>query len=410
MDYTAFCKNYFAVTNIPVSLMEKNEAVYFAIGELLSLKPAHFTEFFWEFPFDAPNPAFCHYSPDIEYGCVHVEGTDYRIILGPSFSIPVTEEIVRTYMYENTISLEYREAVTEFLYSIPLISHQQFSRHLSLLHMSLNQKEAKPDDFFEQNIENTRKREEQYLQKIIENLEDTDLANSYHAEQKLFQHIKNGNVKTLEDYLLSDIMNFNEGKLANTPLRHAKNLFILSVAKAGIMGAIPGGVTVERTYQLINLYIQECEQLQSIEAIKSLQYAMLKDFCRRAGEMHIPDGISFEVYQCINYIRNNTNNSISNGDVAGHIHRSVSYTMKLFKEELGINIGSFITRCKLEESRSLLTYSTKSLAEISSYLCFSSQAYFQNVFKKQYRITPMQYRKKGENKHYKPFEAADKRN
>lgn len=41
-----------------------------------------------------------------------------------------------------------------------------------------------------------------------------------------------------------------------------------------------------------------------------------------------------------------------------------------------------------------LTYSNKSLAEISSYLCFSSQSYFQNVFKRKYGITPKQYREK----------------
>ena len=65
--------------------------------------------------------------------------------------------------------------------------------------------------------------------------------------------------------------------------------------------------------------------------------------------------------------------------------------MRRFKEELVFQIGAFITRCKLEEAKSLLTYSEKSLAEISNFLCFSSQSYFQNVFKKQYGITPMQY-------------------
>ena len=49
-------------------------------------------------------------------------------------------------------------------------------------------------------------------------------------------------------------------------------------------------------------------------------------------------------------------------------------------------------RCKLEEAKSLLTYSDKSLIEISNYLCFSSQSYFQNVFKKKYGMTPKQYR------------------
>ena len=67
--------------------------------------------------------------------------------------------------------------------------------------------------------------------------------------------------------------------------------------------------------------------------------------------------------------------------------------MKHFKAELGMSMGAYITQCKLEEAQSLLAYSDKSLAEISSYLCFSSQPYFQNVFKKQYGLTPLAYRK-----------------
>ncbi|MCM1027424.1 MAG: AraC family transcriptional regulator [Roseburia sp.] len=150
---------------------------------------------------------------------------------------------------------------------------------------------------------------------------------------------------------------------------------------------------MEQVYQLMDLYIQECEQLQSIDAVKSLQYSMLVDFCERAGENHIPEGISPEVYKCVNYIRSHTNESITLKDVAEQIHRSASYAMRHFKEELGISMGAFIMRCKLEEARSLLTYTDKTLSEISSYLCFSSQSHFQNVFKKKYGITPLQYRK-----------------
>ena len=123
---------------------------------------------------------------------------------------------------------------------------------------------------------------------------------------------------------------------------------------------------------------------------------MIMDFCQQAGETKMPEGISREVYTCINYICTHTNDTISVGDVAGCIQRSNSYIMKKFREELGFTIGAFITRCKLEEAKSLLTYSEKSLAEISNYLCFSSQPHFQSLFKKQYHITPLEYRKKSQ--------------
>lgn len=159
------------------------------------------------------------------------------------------------------------------------------------------------------------------------------------------------------------------------------------------MGAIPGGVDIEKVYQLIDYYIQECEQLQTIERIGQLMYIMLLDFCQRAGEVQIPEGISPDVYKCMSFIREHTNEAITIEDASAYVKRSSSYMMKHFKDELGIRMGAYIMRCKLEEAKSLLTYSQKSLAEISSYLCFSSQSYFQNVFKKQYGMTPLQYRK-----------------
>lgn len=390
MDYITFCKIYFSVTNIPVSLMKKNEAIYSSIGEVCSIEPARY----WEMAPMEDVPNFYRYSPDIEYGGIHIIGTDYTVILGPAFSVPITKDIIRTYMHENTISLEHQEVITEFLCAIPRITHQQFTKHLALIHMSLNQKEVKLQELYHQDDAIIRRREEQNLNEIINNFENSSLHDSYYFEQELYQCIKEGNLGKLESFLASSKFQPEEGRLASTPLRHAKNLFIVTAAKTGMLGAIPGGLDIEKTYQLIDLYVQECEKLQSIGDVKSLQYSMIQDFCRHAADTHIPEGISSEVYACMNFIRCHTNESLSIEDIAEQIHRSGSYIRKRFKEELGINIGAYITRCKLEEAKALLTYSDKSLTEISNYLCFSSQSYFQNIFKRKYSLTPMQYRKK----------------
>ena len=73
--------------------------------------------------------------------------------------------------------------------------------------------------------------------------------------------------------------------------------------------------------------------------------------------------------------------------------KSRAYLFKKFRQELKSTIGAYITECKLRESRSLLQYTDKSLGKISSYLCFSSQSYFQNVFKKYNGVTPLEYRR-----------------
>lgn len=185
-----------------------------------------------------------------------------------------------------------------------------------------------------------------------------------------------------------------EGKVANHPIRQAKNLFIGLITKIGMLAAIPGGLDIEQTYQLIDLYERECEALNDIEAIYKLHYVAAMDFCRRMSANAIPDGISNDLYNSMEFIKKNINQKINILDVANSINRSSSYVISHFKKELGINVGAYIIRCKLEEAKSLLTYSNRSLSEISNYLCFASQSHFQNSFKKQYGLTPLQYRKK----------------
>lgn len=390
MDHIQFCKNYFSITGIPTNLADSDGVLYSTLSTLMHTST---TSPVTIWPAEK-NPEFRSLSPDIVYGSVQIESTGEYLFLGPVFSVPVTEELIRQFMREALTPLTLKEELSELLASIPQLTHTQFCEHLVFLHQCLNDKVISVQDLLSLSVPNQPEQEEAHLDSIVKNMEAQELHNTYYYEMDLYQHVKNGNVNELNEFLSSNHFIPKSGFLAKTPLRHAKNLFITFAAKLGISGAIPGGVDIEKTYQLIDLYIQECEKLQSIESIHALQYSMLIDFCRRSGESKIPAGISPEVYICINYIRSHTNEPISVTDVANQIHRSVSYIGKKFKEELGFTIGAFITRCKLEEAKSLLTYSPKSLAEISNYLCFSSQPHFQTLFKKQYHITPLEYRKK----------------
>lgn len=389
MDYIAFCKHFFAATGIPTVLYFEGHIVYSALAEVLSLQPLDA----WTIYTPSRNPEFNCINPNLEYGHVRVEGTGYDLFIGPLFTVPITEKLVREFLEDSKTPPEYWEASAELLHSLPAGSHPQFIRYLCFLHLCLNHKEATAESFYVE--ENTRStgRSAQALHIAIDAKENEVVHNSYDFEGKLYRLIQQGNTSRLKSFLEKEREFPREGQLARTPLRQAKNLLIGVVEKAGLLGAIPGGVDVERVYQLINLYILECEQMQTIDEVRRLQYIMLMDFCQRAGAAKLPKGVSAEINRCMNYIQSHTNGAITVEDVATQIHRSSSHLMRRFKAETGMRVGDYITKCKMEEACDLLVYGERTLAEISAYLGYSSQSYFQNVFKKQYGITPMKYRK-----------------
>lgn len=146
-------------------------------------------------------------------------------------------------------------------------------------------------------------------------------------------------------------------------------------------------------WPIIDTYIQECEKLQTEEAVKNLQYNVPIDFAKRISQQKLPAGVSQEVYSCMQFISTHVNEPIGVADVVAHSGKSRAYLFKKFQQEPGTNIGVCITQCRLREAKSLLRYTDKSLGEISSYLCFSSQSHFQNVFRKHFGVTPMDYRR-----------------
>ncbi len=389
MDYIAFCRSFFVATGIPVNLLKKGTPIYSSLGEVTGY------QVFQNWPVypAEKNPEFSSINPDLEYGHVHIENTDYDLFIGPIFTVPATEELIREFFVETKTPPEYREAFSELLYNIPVDGHPRFLRVLAFLHRCLNHKEADMDGFYLEKEEISRNRNKREIKESVDAKENERSISSYSFERELYHWIAEGNPARLKKFFETTKEFPPEGQMARTPLRQAKNIFIAFAAKAGVLGAIAGGVEEDRVYQLVNLYILDCEQTQTIEEVHRLQYVFTMDLCQRVGEAKRPKGVSEEVYQCMNYIERNTNRQISVEEIARKVHRSPSYVMKHFKDETGMSVGAYIAKCKLGEAKDLLIYGDRSLAEISNYLGYSSQSYFQNVFKKEFGMTPMQFRR-----------------
>ena len=112
----------------------------------------------------------------------------------------------------------------------------------------------------------------------------------------------------------------------------------------------------------------------------------------KAADSASSEGLSRETFSAVQFIADHSRDSIGIDDVAKHVGYSRSYITRRFKRETGKSINDYITETKIRDAKRCLRYSDLSFGEIASYLAFSSQAYFQTVFKKETGMTPGEYR------------------
>lgn len=390
-DLKAFCRLFYASFAIPISyhhIPSGNSCSFPAVlvdQSLFKNPPSGFFRF-------CKNPDYFISESFGYFGSIQVPSKKIVITIGPVFSTPVSDAALHSFILEWTISSDRKEELSQIFSTIPLLSINQFLQTLAYLHLCLNDEQIDIGSHF--GLESANMVSSFFnihSNEVIYAKETQRFHNTYFFERQLIKCIQDGDLTGL-NRLLEDSPGLSGGILADNSLRQEKNIFITTTALV-TRSAIFGGMDMEQAYMLADLYIQECERSQDISHISTLNYTMLVDFTERVSQTKVPQGMSSEVFKCIQFISHHINEPIQVGDVAEHIGRSRSYLTNKFKKELGFDVSNFIMRCRLEEAKSLLSYSDKTLSEISTYLCFSSQSYFQNIFKKKYGITPLNYRK-----------------
>jgi len=106
-----------------------------------------------------------------------------------------------------------------------------------------------------------------------------------------------------------------------------------------------------------------------------------------------PTKNSNRLSSAIIYIHKNYRQNITAEDVAKHIYLSPKYLSSLFRKELGVTFSQYLTNLRLTNACNMLCSSSDSVKEIAIDSGFNNTKHFQNVFKKHYNMTPLEYRK-----------------
>jgi len=391
LELSKFCEYLYGFLNIPIYLYDdKIQPVYcYPPPESNILPPPDYVS---ELIKTDKRVRYIMTTFNSYYGSVRIENKPLFLILGPVNSIPYTKHSLDVIQKEFSVPTSYKEKLYSFFCSIPTVNVDAFINILIFINYTINDEMLTindvlmPNEYNWTNIVNARLSDEMYRKK-----EEGIINNSYEIENELMGYIEMGNLKGLYSFLKHP-KRINSGILANDSLRHAKNLFICAITLV-TRAAIRGGLSPQIAFQLSDIYIQLAEQLKDIESINSLLIQAMLEYTGRVASSSMPVSNYGTLNKIIEYVRINTNKNITVSDIAKNFGFSRSYLSHKFKKTFGIELKAFIMQCKLEEAKFLLKYSNKSISEISSYLCFSNQSHFQRAFKKQYGITPYNYRR-----------------
>lgn len=334
--------------------------------------------------------SYCSTDYSIYYGYLRLQAFENSfLILGPASNIPYSDKMFHHMISDYVILPENKATFQQFFQTCPQTSLNSLLLKLILMNYCLNQEVLTLKDIVGNSPISSATNET--VETLYHAKEDMFHNQSYNIETVYLDCIRSGNVKRL------DSITFNEsamhaGTLASTSLRQLKNVIIVTTTLA-TRAAIDGGLDIDTAYHLSDYYIQNAEATDDPNVLYHLLSLVNRDFTEKVAESKIPYTTDDILQKAIHYILQNTNSPIKTTDVAEHAGFSRSYFSSYFKEKLGFSISAFILRCKLEEGKQLLAHTDKPLSVISTYLCFSSQSHFQTAFKKQYGITPLQYRK-----------------
>lgn len=95
----------------------------------------------------------------------------------------------------------------------------------------------------------------------------------------------------------------------------------------------------------------------------------------------------------LSYIQEHYTENLYLKDLADHFYLNFTYCCELFKKNAGVTFSRYLTRLRLEKAADLLLNSDASIEDICFSCGYHDYSYFSKAFKKEYSLTPFQYKK-----------------
>ena len=309
-------------------------------------------------------------------------------VIGPVFTEDVSVQHLESNLNVLHIPGSVRQDFLAILNEIPVITITRLFEYALMLHYCITGEYITNSDLQYPIAQKPTPKE-------IEEHRDTHA--SWAMEQELLKLVEEGNL----DYKQRAARLVNMGSPANLgngdTQRHFKNVTIIFTALC-TRAAIRGGLPPEIAYSLSDMYIRGIETCRDLGEIIEINAAMQEDFVQRVHQCRNSPERSTQTQKCCYYIQTHLHEKITMQALSSYVGYAETYLSRKFKQEMGITVTEYIIRQKIELARRLLRTDDTPISDIAERLCFSTQSYFCEQFRKATGVTPGEYRKKADYK------------
>ena len=209
--------------------------------------------------------------------------------------------------------------------------------------------------------------------------------------------VRSGSVEQLKKILLGESARSNiERKTASQDFRSFQDHLLMALESLCDV-AIEAGMDVNWALILSVQYRDRVELAKSYSDLQKIRINMVLHYATCVENLHMPSTVSPLIRQAASWINGHVEEKINTAALAEQMHVSRAYLSSTFKKEMGIGLVDYINQQKITQAKQYLLFTSYSLAEISNQLSFSSQGYFQKVFKDVTGMTPISFLSSGES-------------
>lgn len=215
------------------------------------------------------------------------------------------------------------------------------------------------------------------------------LEQTYQNEKRLMEAVSKGKLNKI-DIIVATVLNQGTEERLPDSLRNRKNYLIILntiLRKA----AEHGEVHPFHIHKLSAHFAKKIEQQFSVESSIELQKEMIRKYCILVKE-HSLKQYSHLIGRVITFVSYDLTSDLSLKNIASILNVNTSYLSATFKKECGETLTDYVRRKRMENAAYILAHSDKQIQAVAEECGIMDPNYFIKLFKKQYDVTPTQYR------------------